>query len=982
MKVHNWFFTRRTRLAISFGIAAILFTVFGASASAQIWSNADGDGNWLNGLNWVGGFAPTGNSDDAVVGAPSPVLLNGSVDLNSLTVDVDGIVNLGGSLNLDFGGTGTTTLNNAGTINTGNNSDFQFQNTVINSGNININATSTNTDIEIDTLGATLDGGGTVTLNGANAGINGLGGSTLTIVDQTIQGQGSIGENTIGIVNQANGLIDSNVSGQLLSVDSSAAGASNAGTMQASGGGVLRILDTDVDNTSGQIIAQNGSEVRMFGSTISNGTLSSVGTGQLTVDGSADVFFEDVTINGNMVSQNNSDTGFSGTITNTGTVQIAATSTNTDIEVQAGGATLTGGGTVQLSGANAGINGVGTLTIGDHTIEGEGSIGENAIGIVNSSTGVINANVSTKTLTVDTNVDGVDNKGVMKASNEGTLRFLGSNVTNDGALIEAGADSTVSFNASAITGGTLNSVGTGQFIVEGSSDVRFEDITNNGNIVTLNNSDTELLGTINNTGSIEILATSTNTDLEVQTGGAILTGGGTVKLSGTNAGINGLTGTVLTIGDQTIGGEGSIGENTIGIINSATGLVDANVSGQMLNIDADATNNFTNDGTLRASDGGVLRISATQMSNNNMIEALNGSKIELNESTVTGGTLRSVDSGFVEILASTTTRLQDLTFQGNMQSLNNSDTEISGTIDNQGLMEIISTSANTDIEVQAGGATLTGGGTVRLSGSLAGVNGSTGAVLDIASQIVIGEGSLGENSINIQNGIGGTIEADVMGGTLTIDPISGSTNAFINDGTLRASNGAKLDSVHFLLNHGTIDTGTGSEVEAFSLTNTVGSLLSGDGIVDVQFGPISVAGTVAPGNSAGNLTMLDDTVFSSTAALQTELESASLFDVLTVQGELTLDGELSVDLLGGFNPFSADSFQIAFASEGITGEFMNVSDGGTLLTEGGEGTFMVNYNSSSVVLSNFTLSAVPEPNAALCLIGLGIGLVFRRRRQV
>ncbi len=1173
LPLSDWFRRSKASLLASAAVVAISISFGSSQLQAQItWNGAGGDDNWFNGGNWIGGVAPNGTSTDAMVGGPSPVLVNGNVDINSLTVDAAGIVNINQSQNLDFGGTATTTLNNAGTINVGNNADFQFRNTVINSGDINVNAGTSNSDIEIDALGASLDGGGTVTLNGGNAGINGLGGATLTIVDQTIQGQGSVGENTIGIVNQANGLIDANVSGEILNFDVNAVGATNAGTMQASGGGVLRIDGSIVDNTGGQITAHNGSAVRLNNSTITNGDLSSTGTGQISVDISSNVNLADVAISGNFVANNNSDTGISGTINNSGLVEMLAGASSTDIEVQTGNATLTGGGTVKLTGTNAGINGLaGTvLTVGDQTIEGEGSIGENTIGIINSATGVVDANVATSVLNVDASNDGVDNDGVMKATNEGTLRFSGSDVDNAGGLIEAEADSAVTFNSSTISGGTLNTTSTGILNVEGSSNVRFEDLTNSGNLVTQNNSDTELLGTINNTGSIGVIAGTSNTDIEVQTGDATLTGGGTVTLTGANAGINGLSGTVLTIGDQTIEGEGSIGENTMGVINSADGLVDANVSGQVLNldadssndftnngtlrssdggvlrvsgtqlnnnsvtealdgsrvelldstiiggtlrslgsgtvdvlagtnaflenvnfegqlrtfnnsdtgiagtinnsgsidvfagtsntdievqtgdatltgggtvtlngasaginglsgtvltigdqtiegegsigensmgvinsanglvdanvsgqalnIDADSTNNFTNNGTLRSSDGGVLRVSGTQLNNNNLTEALDGSRVELNNSTVTGGTLRSLDSGTVDVLAGTNSFLENVNIEGNLRSFNNSDTGITGTINNSGSIDVIAGTSNTDIEVQAGGATLTGGGTVRLNGVNAGINGIGGATLDIASQIVIGQGNLGENTIDILNGMGGTIEADISGSSLVVDTVGiNSATFFTNDGTLRASNGGNLDSLQGVINNGTIDIGAGSEVQARTLTNNVGSLISGDGVLDVEFGSIVVAGDVAPGNSAGTLTLLDDTIFTSTAALQIELESDSLFDFLQVDGNLMLDGMLEVSLLSSFNPLSTDVFAIASASglgNEIMGEFANAADGSTLLTTDGTGSFVVNYGSNTVTLSNFTLTAVPEPSSAMCLLGLTVGLLVRRKRKV
>lgn len=153
---HRW--SRASALA-SAAIVAFAITCGSTQLQAQItWNGADGDGNWLTAGNWIGGAIPNATTADAVVGAPSPVLLNGNIDINSLTVDAAGVVTIDTSRNLDFGGTATTTLNNAGTINVRNNADLQFQNTVINRGDINVNAGTSSSDIEIDALGASLDG--------------------------------------------------------------------------------------------------------------------------------------------------------------------------------------------------------------------------------------------------------------------------------------------------------------------------------------------------------------------------------------------------------------------------------------------------------------------------------------------------------------------------------------------------------------------------------------------------------------------------------------------------------------------------------------------------------------------------------------------------------------------------------------------------------------------------------------------------------
>ena len=159
---------------------------------------------------------------------------------------------------------------------------------------------------------------------------------------------------------------------------------------------------------------------------------------------------------------------------------------------------------------NAGIDGVdgSTLTIGDHTIEGQGSIGENTIGIVSSSSGLINANIDGETLTIDAStLGGVDNDGVIQSSDEGVLRIAGTSVDNADGLIVAQDNSDVRLNNSTITGGQIDTEFGGQFFVESSSTVRFDNVRSTANnLFSLNNSDTEIVGTFENTGQFEVQA--------------------------------------------------------------------------------------------------------------------------------------------------------------------------------------------------------------------------------------------------------------------------------------------------------------------------------------------------------------------------------------------------------------------------------------------------------------------------------------------
>ena len=84
-----------------------------------------------------------------------------------------------------------------------------------------------------------------------------------------------------------------------------------------------------------------------------------------------------------------------GVVSNPGSINIFSTpGFASNLRLRVGGATLTGGGTVTLSGNNSGIDetvaGVQTLTIADQTIQGVGNIGRNSTDFVNQADGLIN----------------------------------------------------------------------------------------------------------------------------------------------------------------------------------------------------------------------------------------------------------------------------------------------------------------------------------------------------------------------------------------------------------------------------------------------------------------------------------------------------------------------------------------------------------------------------------------------------------------
>ena len=543
---------------------------------------------------------------------------------------------------------------------------------------------------------------------------------------------------------------------------------------------------------------------------IIGGTVRGTGGGLVRVNSSQNAFFTDVTFEGAIQADNNADFGISGTINNSGTLTMASTGNNTDIELQAD-TLLTGSGKVVLAattGNNPGINGIAgnhVLTnAATHTIEGQGNIGENSIGIVNQ--GLIHANVAGMSLTINPDDEtgsgsGLTNTGTMKATSGGIMVLTGNSggtFTNTGALIEAtGAGSEVRLKTNAaIIGGTVRGTGSGLVRLNASENAFFTDVTFEGAIQADNNADFGISGTINNSGTLTMASTGNNTDIELQVD-TTLTGAGKVVLQGhANAGINGIAGNAILTNSatHTIEGRGSFGENTIGIVNQGT--INANVSGEILTIDPDAVSNMTNSGTLRASNGGVASLTGNlggTFTNTGTSEALDGSTLRmesnavltnLSAGTLTGGTYRSVDSGSGATMTIVGTAV-DTIAAGTTVELSGATATMTfgGTALQDSLMQNDGTLRIFDAHHFSMTNALTNGGTTELGGAgLSGGQLTSGDITNDALAEIFGHGTINNTILN-----SGTVRA--ANGTLAI--ASGIIDG--QSGTIQIDAGATLD---------------------------------------------------------------------------------------------------------------------------------------------------------------------------------------------
>src|SRR5271154_1551158 len=274
---------------------------------------------------------------------------------------------------------------------------------------------------------------------------------------------------------------------------------------------------------------------------------------------------------GSLLVSNNILLTASGTISNSGLIQLNSAVNEANLLIN-GAVTLTGGGTLQMN--ITGTQGTssepyifqensGSLTNVNNTIEGAGILGFNSLVFTNQAAGVVNANdLNGNTLTINTNAT---NLGLIEATGNGVL-ITTATIVNQGANIKAiGSAASIQLeNNTTIQGGTItNSGGTIADIIsnqnvalDGST---FGALTLVGTYTVQNNANTILSGTINNTGTITLNSGANEANLQIN-GAVTLTGGGVVLMN--------LTGT------QSTGSEPYIYQENSGSLINANNIIE------------------------------------------------------------------------------------------------------------------------------------------------------------------------------------------------------------------------------------------------------------------------------------------------------------------------------------------------------------------------------------------------------------------------
>ncbi len=874
------------------------------------WTGAAGDDNYNNPANW---------SPAQVPGAGDTVTINPATAV-SIGIPIPEAV-----ASLTVGKTVTLNLSNNSTYTIGSGANAA---TFSNAGTFALNSSNSNTDLVVGGAKLTLSGTGTILLgNNGNNRIYGAAASDQLInTSNTIAGGGQLGAGQLKFTNSASGTVDANQPTTLI-LNTGTNTVTNAGLLEATAGGALAIQSTVSDGTTGHVTA-NGGNVYLQNATLQGGTLSTAAGGVVAVqygytaglDGSANA----VTNTGTFAIQNNGTLSILGSIVNQGQIALQSTNSATELVIAGPDVVLSGGGTVAMSdnGNNYifGTAGTNLLDNVNNTIAGSGQLGDGALTLINEAKGLIDATGAGARLYLNTGSTVTTNSGLIEDTGTAGLQ-INSAVNNgsSGVILASGAGAFVALdNGGTIAGGTLATSNGGLNLVEygniATLDGTAHAVTNSGTFYVTNNASLSVLGTLINTGAVDLLSTNATTELTIGTPTVTLTGGGAVTLSdnGNNYIFGSVAADVLDNVNNTISGAGQLGDGQLTFINEAGGTVNAtggnalviNTSGEVVK----------NSGLIEATGAGGLVVQSTTIdsSSGGTILASNGN-VYLNGSVLAGGTVKTAGTGNIIVSYGQGGTLDGsahtITNFGTVAVQNNGTLSLLGTISNKNLITLGSTNASTDLIIGPGGntpgtVTLTGSGTLTLSdntnnriyGAIA------GDTLINLNNTISGAGQIGVNQLTLINDA--TINASGTGELL----LQSSGTSIVNNGLLESTNTGGL-----VINSTTIGNASGTVSAAggnvYLQSGTIqGGLVSttGTGAIVVQYGNIGAfdgasAGTLTTSgsvdvNNNGTLSLLGTIANTGTIALQSTNASTDLIIGDNTGSTVTLTGSGTIAL--------------------------------------------------------------------------------------
>ena len=887
----------------------------------------------LNGIqNDDGGTIESGANSTVTIEAVSVMNNGGIIEANgtNAVVNLEGATINGGTLETSDGGiieapVGTNTFNGV-TIADGTFIETSDGNTIVLENTTTIDGT------------VTLEGGGTVSMDVSSYDIV-AGAVGATLVNETkIVGDGTIGNGNgeLTLHNESIGRIDADLAGDTLTINTGNAVA-NEGTLEATNGATLAIDDA-VNNDGGTIEATGAGSTVAIGESLyalNSGTIEAEAGGTITINVTAGADND----SGGLIEA----TGAGSTITiNAGaggdneagaTIEaVAGGSVTFTGGISNGGAITAHGGTVTLSGGGVTNESGGTIKAVDG---GTVSITVSVVDdLTNDCGGMIEASGTGSTLTI---TGQIENSGTIEAISGGsvTINDAETDSTNYN-LIDAARGGTVTLNTGNNTNhGTIEADG-GTLIMNLADGETNPAHGNFGTIQAIDGGSVTVNGNPGNDGTFA--ATGAGSTLEF-TGGTVsnsIMAAGTIEATSNGAvtfdadstiyngagtaGVSG--GTIAATTDGTITFDAGSAIYNGSAISGGGGMIEASCGGTVT-FDDDAIYNGSTSasggGMIEASRGGTVDLDGSTVHNGNgTIEACGAdAKVLLDGATIMGGTLETSACGLIETGAGAST-LSNLRIMSGSELQVDAGTSLTleNTITNDGTITLVA--AQDPSLVISGNVTLAGTGTVVLNGCGDAIVGATEGANTLNNHDTIeGAGNIGAggNSLTLVNASCGVIDANAAHETLVVNT---GDNTVVNDGTMEASCGGKLEidsnlcnsnSVHAdngAVTFGAVCVDNGGDINASDggcitfCDTTVNNDHDGSGIEAYAGSSVTFNGSTIDneggtiGGDGGVVTLSDCTIDNCGGTLEANGDSAN--GELDITGNTTISGNGTIEL--------------------------------------------------------------------------------------
>jgi fibronectin-binding autotransporter adhesin len=401
-------------------------------------------------------------------------------------------------------------------------------------------------------------------------------------------------------------------------------------------------------------------------------------------------------------------------------------------------------------------------------------------------------------------------------------------------------------------------------------------------------------------------------------GNITLAGSGTVVLSGDGDSIVGTgNGTNTLHNANTIEGSGTIGGDDLVFINQACGIVDADMCGHTLVLDTGYT--IRNAGLLEATSGGTLEIDDNVCNTACGVISAAGhdSVVQLNDVTISGGTLETSCGGLIEVLCGVSELDNGSIACGSDVQVDNGATL---KLDNDTITGTTFHDACNAVLAVDGGAILTLSGVTVHGGSIDGTDATSGGVvastIDVTGDSRFCDVSFSHGDLTVEGGVTLALSGDTLR-DVTIDGTDATSGGVVAS-TIDITGDSRFCDVSFCHGDLTVEGG-------------VTLALSGDTLRDVT---IDGTDATSGGVVASTIDITGDTTFNDVTLNNGDLtvEACKTLDILTDEsGGSSLNG-VTVTVDGALNIGDAENHSLVALGDGTT---IIGSDTGTLTIAAG-----------------------------------------------